>query len=412
VKKFVFSLLFGVVVVLGIYGLKVLADGGEFTFPIMSKYRIERIKVRRKMRGKRERFLKSVEAFKDMLFEQREDKNLWVDGKRAQPGEFFVQKLRLSSGDMAEFFTDIHSDWRAVKDWRIYAQEAGSLSKEGKLRSKNDFYLYMGDLVDRGSTGFLLIKFLIQLYQKNPDQTIWLKGNHSRKAIFKNYGFEQELKQKYGFNSEEREEIYELFDYLPSACFIIWKNSDGKKRGIICTHGGFPSFENYSPKKLIDSKTATYERLEYKACPLGGGIREFAWGDIHSSSHQQTSYNRRRRALTRGRKDTEQYLKKLSKQTGVEFVGIIRGHQHSGELAKKMAEGNGLAFLWEKGRWKGKFFFRTLQSLSPFVLTIAPFNYSLLKKRGILSDQAPLCKLVIEPEYDDCGLELDKQEKR
>jgi protein phosphatase len=90
-------------------------------------------------------------------------------------------------------------------------------------------FLFLGDLVDRGSFALescLIIFLLILLY---PDQVYSIRGNHEFDVMCREHGFYAQV-----LNSYPDEKVYhgfiEAFDQMPFGCKI--------DQNIICLHGG------------------------------------------------------------------------------------------------------------------------------------------------------------------------------
>lgn len=90
--------------------------------------------------------------------------------------------------------------------------------------------IFLGDYVDRGSNGKMVLLFLMSLKIVYPEVFIFLRGNHEEVKINLNGGFFKEL--------EENENVFKMFtsiyEYLPIACVI--------ENRYYCVHGGVPAY--------------------------------------------------------------------------------------------------------------------------------------------------------------------------
>ena len=121
-------------------------------------------------------------------------------------------------------------------------------------------YLFLGDYIDRGIHGTEVIMLLFALKIKFPQYVYLLRGNHES-SICRDYGFSQEILEKYNENMLKK--VIDVFDEIP-LCAII-----GKK--IFCVHGGI------SPraKKLDD-----LDDLPKPNYLLGSDMfSDFVWSD-------------------------------------------------------------------------------------------------------------------------------------
>ncbi|PON96172.1 Serine/threonine-specific protein phosphatase/bis(5-nucleosyl)-tetraphosphatase [Trema orientale] len=99
------------------------------------------------------------------------------------------------------------------------------------LPSENQFYVFNGNYVDRGAWGLEVFLVLLSWKVLMPNRVYLLRGNHETKFSTSIYGFEQEVKTKFG---DQGERVYknclECFKVLPLASIIAGC--------VYTTHGG------------------------------------------------------------------------------------------------------------------------------------------------------------------------------
>lgn len=139
-------------------------------------------------------------------------------------------------------------------------------------------YVFNGDFVDRGAWGVELFFTLIAHKVSSPDRVILLRGNHETEFCTECYGFERELKVKYG-NTMGRK-LYPLFlevcSHMPLACLL-------NERTLIL-HGGLFRSPSLSKREARENpKLGTLHDLEKAskggADPMGEG-RSMIAGDV------------------------------------------------------------------------------------------------------------------------------------
>ncbi|XP_008458903.1 serine/threonine-protein phosphatase 7-like isoform X2 [Cucumis melo] len=97
--------------------------------------------------------------------------------------------------------------------------------------SESQYYVFNGNYVDRGAWGLEVFLVLLAWKILMPDRVYLLRGNHETRFCTSSYGFEKEVRTKYG---EQGEKVYhrclETFKELPLAAIIAGK--------VYTTHGG------------------------------------------------------------------------------------------------------------------------------------------------------------------------------
>lgn len=92
----------------------------------------------------------------------------------------------------------------------------------------------LGDYVDRGPDSYECLKTLLRLKIAYPDKVLLLRGNHEDRRINAMYGFERELKRRFGTRDGGRvlSKAAHLYGLLPFAARTA--------NGIFAVHGGPP----------------------------------------------------------------------------------------------------------------------------------------------------------------------------
>ncbi|EFO97564.1 hypothetical protein CRE_12311 [Caenorhabditis remanei] len=90
-------------------------------------------------------------------------------------------------------------------------------------------YLFLGDYVGRGvnSIQIMVLLFSLKLYYNN---VTMIRGNHETPSVNVNYGFRDELINKFEKGPELWNLYNEVFSYMPIAAVISER--------ILCMHGG------------------------------------------------------------------------------------------------------------------------------------------------------------------------------
>jgi serine/threonine-protein phosphatase 5 len=101
-------------------------------------------------------------------------------------------------------------------------------SNVGGMPSSLNSYLFNGDIVDRGPMACEILFMLLIMKNVNPNVIHILRGNHETTPMNHHFGFEMEVRRKYG--SEILNKFRKLFTELPIAATIENK--------VFVVHGG------------------------------------------------------------------------------------------------------------------------------------------------------------------------------
>lgn len=164
---------------------------------------------------------------------------------------FFHEGTLLSLTTPITVAGDVHGQFYDV----LYQLEIGGAPPTTR-------YLFLGDYVDRGYYSLETFALLLAYKVKYPRDFFLLRGNHECRSVTLEYGFYEEVVQRYGHPGVWKM-CNEVFDMLPMAAVIENK--------IYCVHGGL------SPDiKLVD-QVASFERRG--DIPANGPLTDMVWSD-------------------------------------------------------------------------------------------------------------------------------------
>ncbi|CAK8676635.1 serine/threonine-protein phosphatase 5-like [Clavelina lepadiformis] len=185
-----------------------------------------------------------------------------------------------------------------------------------QLPSKENPYLFNGDFVDRGSWSVEVILVLFGFKVLYPEHFHLVRGNHETDNMNQMYGFEGEVKQKYGGNMMEF--FSEVFNWLPLAYCV-----NGK---VLIMHGGLCEEDGIT---LNDLRSIDRNRQP----PESGTMCDLLWSD--PQMQQGRGRSKRGVSCQFGPDITSKFLQ----DNGLDYV--IRSHevkhegyeeQHNGKL--------------------------------------------------------------------------------
>lgn len=301
----------------------------------------------------------------------------WITSKHSHCGEPpsnryffepFVVKSIIPTRAALYIWGDIHGDIKALVKMLHRLKTRNVIDNRGIIISPDTYFIFLGDIVDRGEYSTEVLALLIQLVTKNPEHVFIIRGNHEDENLNKVGGFDDELEMKYfdtgletiGFAHQEAQIFTQrniFYNLLPVALFVQCSDSI-----IQCCHGGIevgydPSqlFNHEAPLsaekirrlsqkttledwKLLPSTEAALSSLEsilphfknlWNLSPFNVG---FMWNDFSGMAGQyDKNLYSSRRGFRFGQPFTEAVLDSWSTSTKT-LKAIFRGHQHNPTL--------------------------------------------------------------------------------
>jgi len=188
---------------------------------------------------------------KDEVLEESQVRYLCTTAKQVMMG----QPMLLDVPPPVKILGDIHGQYRDLL----------RLFKKGGFPPESS-YLFLGDYVDRGKLGIEVICLLLAYKIRYPTGFWLLRGNHECASINRIYGFYDECKRKYNYQTWKL--FIQCFDCFPIAAIV------GSK--IFCVHGGL------SPEITHLSQILAIKRPI--SVPDAGIITDILWSDPDSNN--------------------------------------------------------------------------------------------------------------------------------
>ena len=92
------------------------------------------------------------------------------------------------------------------------------------------YYVFLGDLIDRGNNSIFVALFLFTLKLLYPSHIIIIRGNHENPVVNSKYHFLDECLEFFNKTTKAYHVFNRAFSYFPLACLI--------QGSILCIHGG------------------------------------------------------------------------------------------------------------------------------------------------------------------------------
>ncbi len=171
-----------------------------------------------------------------------------------------------------------------------------------KYYDDSDLVVFLGDYVDRGTTGVENLRMIMSRLVEDPGRVIMLRGNHESPLTNPYYGFLEEVTSKLGEEGYDR--FKEFFQAMPYAVVV---------NDYLCVHGGIPMGLDHV------SQIAGLPRPDLN--PDDPMAFQLLWNDPRDMIEDFLPSIRGEGAFYFGTEVTRRFLESNS------LKGIIRGHE-------------------------------------------------------------------------------------
>ena len=284
----------------------------------------------------------------------------------------FVQKIVAKPNEIFIMRGDLHGDIASIIQQLKDMKNKGLIDNHFKLR-KDINLVFLGDYVDRGHYGSEVLYVLARLGNANPQNTLYVRGNHEDIGIQSRYGYKHEVANKFNDHDGSLHKwIGRMYDFMPTAIYL----GEGNRYLMLC-HGGIE--QGYNPKQLLTSdkdfqligalnrqesvqnilKNTTISRKvkndmskisEYmqdnlvlatptsSPLPLG-----HMWNDVNPTNSGSSVRVDTGRGLRYGQEGVDAVLDQ-QEDSEYKFIGVVRSHQHGDhDMMKRIIDGKGVA---------------------------------------------------------------------
>lgn len=136
----------------------------------------------------------------------------------------FVCKLKTLPQTKIVIFGTLQGAFHSLVRDLKRLKNLGIINNELKLGSANDFMIFNGDLVSRSPFSMQTLSLVLQLIRINPNQVIYIKGNHETSSYWQEHSLKAELQIRAARLSPETvplgNEVNAFFGTLPLALYI------------------------------------------------------------------------------------------------------------------------------------------------------------------------------------------------
>jgi ABC-type branched-subunit amino acid transport system substrate-binding protein len=161
------------------------------------------------------------------------------------------RSISIGTGDYCFVWGDLHGAFHSfVRDLQELHRQ-GVIDKNLKIKNKKTYFVLLGDAISRSPYSLEMLHTILLLMHRNPNNMIYLRGNHERKRHWEGFGMRRAIQAYFKTRKEAVikdmplvREINNFFDVLHDILFIEHKGNGDK---ICCSSSG-------SAEKLANNK--------------------------------------------------------------------------------------------------------------------------------------------------------------
>lgn len=168
----------------------------------------------------------------------------------------FNKTIELKKNDKCIIFGDLHASFHSLIRDLEELEKQKIIDKNLKILSLNTYIIILGDTINRAPYSLEVLNTLLLLMEKNPENLIYLKGNHETNGYWQNFNTKRQIQiiiPKLA-DIQNKDNLFDkinlFFNTLPDALII---NIEGKENNkIICSNSEkIKLFENKNDVKFM-----------------------------------------------------------------------------------------------------------------------------------------------------------------
>ncbi|MFH1644371.1 MAG: metallophosphoesterase [bacterium] len=269
-----------------------------------------------------------------------------------------AEKLIVPRNSKVFVFGDFHGNFDAIEKLFQNFIKRNVLNEQLEIKGDN-YFIFLGDYVDRGRQGIEILLTLFRLKIQNQKKVILIRGNHETLIqnltdgfIFWSQNTKGELLTKMSYlETKKSNELINLilfsYEFMPITVFLGYENGIVTKF-IELSHGAID--HRYNPQKFLDSASSKDESMRFSEIKLENFMDlksvfknyeeierqpqfiefSFNWSDIDSNPLKNLSVNLSGRGI--GFKYNTKFIDKYFNEVSSDKSKIellIRAHEHA-----------------------------------------------------------------------------------
>ena len=136
----------------------------------------------------------------------------------------FIQKYQATSGDHLIIWTDLLGAFHSLTRDLVELRNRGIIADDFKITKPEYLFVFNGNVIDHSHYVLETLTLVMRLLEVNPQQVIYIRGDHEDKQEWHSYGLARELKIRAAGLSREviplNKQVTQFFNTLPLGLFL------------------------------------------------------------------------------------------------------------------------------------------------------------------------------------------------
>lgn len=142
----------------------------------------------------------------------------------------FVVKMKPNAGSQFILWGDLQGAFHSLVRDLSYLKEKDYIDEELKIIKPNVYFVFNGNLVDRGPYSLEVLTVILRFIERNPGRIFYIRGSHEYVGHWKNFNLKDELILRAASVSKEEIplafEVDRFFNTLPLALYLVDKETE------------------------------------------------------------------------------------------------------------------------------------------------------------------------------------------
>ena len=253
---------------------------------------------------------------KNIEISKQEEENKTYLNTFANPIIPLSEKIIIPQNGQVYVFGDIHGNFDAIKKLFFYLINKKVINKKLKIQGQN-YFIFLGDYVDRGQQGLETLLTLFKLKIQNPEKVILIRGNHENHYQNTINGFITKINKNIFLVTEDttekftekgeilkkledeempnpeilRQLIYSIllsYELMPATVFLGYESDQKPIQFIELSHAAIEY--KYDPKEFLSQSLSNNNFIQFSQIKLEKNLKYNSFINLKNVSKEGKLY--------------------------------------------------------------------------------------------------------------------------